>query len=472
MKVLLAGATGYIGKRLLPQLVGSGHRVVCLVRDKARFHPPRSLGPHIEVVEGDLLDPASLENLPDDIEAAYYLVHSMTYAKDFEALEEKAARNFSQAMSNRGVRQVIYLGGIANENELSTHLASRLNVEHVLAAGTYHLTVLRAGIIIGSGSASFEIIRDLVEKLPVMVAPRWLNTRCQPIAIHDVLTLLVGVLGKEEAYDQTFDIGGSDVLTYREMLLGYAELRQLKRWIFIVPVLTPRLSSYWLYLVTNVPFTLAQALVESMRVDVVCRDNRIMEVVPFECASYKVALQRALSVIENGDVLSSWKDAFISSGIQFRISDFIQVPRHGCFIDERRAVVRDKTATLKKLWRIGGEEGWYAANWLWRLRGRLDKLAGGIGLRRGRTHPERIQAGDAVDFWRVLHADREKGYLLLFAEMKLPGEAWLEFKLEGEELVQTATFRPRGLTGRIYWYAVWPFHQFVFQGLVEKLAAG
>ncbi|RMD96006.1 MAG: SDR family oxidoreductase [Bacteroidetes bacterium] len=473
MKVLLTGSTGYIGKRLLPQLVGEGHRVICMVRDLARFNPPESIAEYIEVIEADLLDEMSLDAIPPDIEAAYYLVHSMAQSDRFQELERKSAINFSRALSARAVKQVIYLGGIVNdEKELSEHLHSRLAVEHELAKGKYHLTILRAGIIIGSGSASFEIIRDLVEKLPVMVAPKWLHTRCQPIAIRDVISILSGVLDNPNTFDQTFDIGGPDVLSYKEMLQGYAKERGLRRYIITVPVMTPRLSSYWLYLVTNVSFRLARALVDSMRNDVVCNDHRIEEILPFERISYDTALRRALAAIENEDVLSSWKDAFSSSDLQFHIADFMKVPTHGCFKDVRRLRVHNREKTIKKIWRIGGEVGWYAANGLWRLRGRLDKLTGGIGLRRGRTHPERIHAGDAIDFWRVLVADKNKGYLLLLAEMKLPGEAWLEFRIEGDILTQTATFRPKGLWGRLYWYLVWPFHQIVFQRMVKRLAEG
>lgn len=471
MKILLTGSTGYIGKRLLPVLVEAGHEVICCVRDPQRFNPPGSMRQNISVLKMDLLDAASLEQIPKDIDAAYYLVHSMSASANYERLEEKSAENFREALERTRVKQVIYLSGIVNERELSRHLASRKKVELELSKGSYQLSTLRAGIIIGSGSASFEIIRDLVEKLPLMITPRWLNTRCQPIGISDVIAFLSKSLMNPATYGQNFDIGGADVLSYKQMLLDFAEVRNLKRKIVVVPVMTPRLSSYWLYFVTSTSYKLAKALVNSMKVEVVCRDRRINSILGINPITYKEALRKAFSKIENNEILSSWKDSYTSSGISYDISEFIEVPTYGCFIDKRKEKVSDRNRSIAKVWSIGGKTGWYYGDWLWSFRGFLDKLVGGVGLRRGRTNQASINVGDTIDFWRVLYADKEEGRLLLFAEMKLPGEAWLEFKLVGEELEQRATFRPLGLAGRLYWYAVLPFHGFIFKGMLRKLSS-
>lgn len=470
MRILLTGATGYIGKRLLPALVADGHHVICCTRDKDRFHVPAALQDHITVVEMDFLHRASLDVIPADIDAAYYLMHSMASSTHFQEAELRSAANFREVVSTTAAKQVIYLTGIINEHELSEHLASRKAVEEELKRGSYHLTCLRAGIIIGSGSASFEIIRDLVEKLPVMIAPIWLRTRCQPIGIRDVIAFLSKSLGNAATYDRDFDIGGPGIYTYKEMLLGYAKVRGLKRWIGIVPVMTPRLSSYWLYFVTSTSYRLATSLVDSMKVEVVCRNtelNNILGIVPID---YETALQATLQKIEGNEVVSGWKDSFTSSAFPAPLSEFLQVPTFGCFRDQRSKRMGDPERTRERIWRIGGSTGWYAYDGLWRLRGFMDKLVGGVGLNRGRTHADTLMAGDSVDFWRVLYADKEEGRLLLFAEMKLPGEAWLEFKISGDQLQQTATFRPKGLWGRLYWYSVWPFHGFVFKGMLAKLA--
>jgi len=471
MKILLTGSTGYIGKRLLPILIEAGHEVVCCVRDIKRFNPPASLKANISVRKVDLLDEASLDAIPKDIDGAYYLVHSMSSSGDYAALEELSAINFRNALNKTKVNHVVYLGGIANELELSKHLTSRKNVELELAKGDYNFTALRAGIIIGSGSASFEIIRDLVEKLPVMITPKWLNTKCQPIGISDVIAFLSKVLFNPKTFQQNFDIGGPDVLSYKNMLLDFGKARNLKRKIFVVPVMTPKLSSYWLYFVTSTSHKLASSLVNSMKIEVICRDNRLNTILELNPISYKEALKRAFSKIENNEILSSWKDAYSSSGIHFNISEFIQVPSFGCFKDSRTNVMENRSDCIEKIWRIGGNTGWYYGSWLWRIRGFIDKLSGGVGLRRGRTNPNSINVGDTIDFWRVLYANKKEGRLLLFAEMKLPGEAWLEFKVEGDKLSQTATFRPLGLAGRLYWFSVFPFHGFIFNGMLKRLTA-
>jgi uncharacterized protein YbjT (DUF2867 family) len=453
----------------LPVLVEAGHEVVCCVRDVKRFNPPESLKQKITVIEMDLLNAASLERIPRDIDGAYYLVHSMASSNDYKSLEKISAINFRNALAKTDIKHLIYLSGIVNETELSKHLSSRKDVEIELGKGAYSFTTLRAGIIIGSGSASFEIIRDLVEKLPVMVTPKWLKTKCQPIGVSDVIAFLSKSLFNSKTYNENFDIGGPDVLSYKEMILGFAKSRNLKRKIFVVPIMTPRLSSYWLYFVTSTSYKLAVSLVNSMKIEVICRDNRINSILGIEPLSYMQSLERAFNRIENNAILSSWKDSYASSGIDFDISEFIEVPTFGCFVDQRTAKIDAMDVCRDKIWRIGGDTGWYYASWLWRIRGLLDKIAGGVGLRRGRTSHTQINAGDTLDFWRVLYANKEKGRLLLFAEMKLPGEAWLEFKIEKDQLIQTATFRPLGLLGRLYWYSVLPFHGIIFSGMLKKL---
>ncbi len=471
MKILLTGATGYIGKRLLPVLVDKGHQVVCCVRDLNRFNPPESLKSKIDVIELDLLDTSTMANIPKDIDGAYYLVHSMSSSKDYEKLEHDSALNFKEAMNATAVKHVVYLSGIINAEGLSKHLSSRKNVEEELSRGRYKLTTLRAGIIIGSGSASFEIIRDLVEKLPLMITPKWLQTRCQPIGVTDVIRFLVKSLFNEKGFDKDFDIGGPDILTYKEMLLEFAAVRNLKRSIFIVPVMTPRLSSYWLYFVTSTSYNLAIALVNSMKVEVICRNNDWAKILGIEPISYRAALEKAFNKIESNEIISSWKDAMSSGTMEMEISDFINVPSFGCFKDQREMKFDSFENTVDRIWRIGGKNGWYYGNWLWEIRGFLDNMVGGVGLRRGRTSEVELHSGDAVDFWRVLYANKKEGRLLLFAEMKLPGEAWLEFRVKDEVVVQTATFRPVGLPGRLYWYAVYPFHGFIFNGMLKRIAS-
>jgi uncharacterized protein YbjT (DUF2867 family) len=469
MRILLTGASGYIGKRLLPVLVESGHEVICCVRDIKRFTPPESLKSRIEIVQVDLLDKDSLKRIPKDIDGAFYLVHSMSTSSDYLSLEQESSINFRNAINETNLQHVVYLSGIINETSLSKHLTSRKNVELELSKGNYNFTTLRAGIIIGSGSASFEIMRDLVEKLPVMVTPKWLNTKCQPIGISDVIGFLSKTILNEKTFNKDFDIGGPDILSYKDMLLELGRMRNLKRYIFIVPVMTPKLSSYWLYFVTSTSYKLAIALVNSMKIEVICRNNDINKILEIEPISYQMSLERAFSKIERNEVLSSWKDAFISSNFNFNISDFIHVPSFGCFRDVRERTVTNRDDCINKIWSIGGENGWYYGNWLWKFRGLLDKLAGGVGLRRGRTSENSLNAGDALDFWRVLYVNKSEGRLLLFAEMKLPGEAWLEFRIIEDKLIQTATFRPLGLIGRLYWFTVLPFHGFIFKGMIQNL---
>ncbi|WP_282032539.1 SDR family oxidoreductase [Winogradskyella eximia] len=469
MRILITGTTGYIARRLALQLLEDKHELICCVRDLSRIPDEIEDNPLCIFIKVDFLKPDSAE-IPKDIDAAYYLIHSMsTSSDDFEDLELQCAENFKKLVEPTHCKQVIYLSGIVNDDSLSKHLKSRLQVENTLKSDSYALTTFRAGIIVGSGSASFEIIRDIVEKLPFMITPKWLNTKTQPLAIRDVLNFLAGGLGKEELYNKAYDIFGPEVLTYKEMLLQFAEVRGLKRYIVTLPVLTPKLSSYWLYFVTSTSFQLAAALVDSMKVEVIGKPSNINEIIGIEPMDYKTAVDLAFQRIEQNAVISSWKDAVSSGRFKDQLSKHIEIPQYGCFKDERQKTVTDEAYTLDKIWGIGGRNGWYSFNGLWKIRGYMDKLFGGVGLRRGRTSDTYLEAGDALDFWRVLYASKEEKRLLLFAEMRLPGEAWLEFKIVKGQLHQRAVFRPKGIWGRLYWYAVLPFHAFVFNGMINAL---
>ena len=471
MKILVTGATGYIGKRLIPLLINDGHVVVCPVRDVKRAESYFREEQNIILIEADFLQAGTLNDIPKDIEVAYYLIHSMSNsAKEFHILEEKCAFNFKRFAENTELKQVIYLSGITNDTKLSKHLLSRKNVEKTLSSSKYALTTFKAGIIVGSGSSSFEIIRDIVEKLPIMIAPKWLNTKTQPLGIRDVLTFLHKALSNEQLYNTSYDVFGPEIMTYKEMLLEFAEFRKLKRTIRIVPVMTPKLSSYWLYFVTSTSYKLAATLVNSMGVEVIGNKSNINKILDITPMSYKKALELAFKKIEQNSIISSWKDSYISSGkLHGFVDQFINVPEYGCFRDFKQRKVKNRKIVLDRIWAIGGETGWYYGTFLWKIRGFLDQFYGGAGLRRGRRHPTELNVGDALDFWRVIFADKEKGRLLLYAEMIMPGEAWLEFKVKDGVLYQTATFRPRGLAGRLYWYAVMPFHWFVFNGMINNV---
>ncbi len=473
MKILLTGANGYIGMRLLPLLLEQGHEVVCAVRNANRLSVPAEMRQKIEVVIIDFLTPVTLDVLPKDIDAAYYLIHSMSSStEDFDEKEQLAAQNFVEYLKPTGCKQIIYVGGIANENNLSKHLWSRKNVEGILSQGEAKLTVLRAAIIVGSGSASFEIIRDLCEKLPIMITPKWVKTKCQPIAIRDVLNYLIGVLGNEKCYDDAFDIGGPDVLSYKQMMLEYSKFRAINLTIIDVPFLSPKLSSYWLYFVTSTSYKLALNLVDSMRIEVITKDTRLRDMLDATPVSYAKAIELAFKKIKQNQVVSSWKDSMVSGRFRSDLKQYVEVPDQGCVKDAQKIQLENPELALQNIWAIGGQRGWYYGNWLWKVRGYMDKLFGGVGLRRGRTHPTKIFEGDALDFWRVILADKDNKRLLLFAEMRIPGEAWLEFRIDDKNMLhQTATFRPRGILGRLYWYTMLPFHFFIFGNMLRRIAS-
>lgn len=479
MRILLTGANGYIGMRLLPVLVEAGHDVTCVVRDRKRFKPSEDVLSKVNVIEFDFLQPenALLHFNKKEYDVAYYLIHSLgdtsTTLKEYEL---RSVGCFILVASLCHVRQIVYLGGISNEAKLSSHLMARKVVKDVIIRSGIPYTIFEAGIIVGSGSVSFEIIRDLTEKLPVMIVPRWLNSRCQPIAVRNVINYLHLCLLNEQTFYKTFEIGGPDVLSYKKMLLDFANVRGYKRYIFPLPVVFPGLSAYWLYLTTSANFTIAKQLVESMKSDVICKEHSIQQIIPQTLIPYREAIKLAFRRIEQNMVLSSWTDAASSSLTRLDVNQFIEVPINGCYIDRRWMDIDPEKVdeVTDRIFGIGGKNGWFYADKLWRIRGFMDKMVGGVGMERGRRSDVDIQAGEVLDFWRVLLADRKRGRLLLFAEMKLPGEAWLEFSIVKNKnrsvLKQIATFRPDGILGRNYWYMMLPFHYFIFRNMLKRIA--
>jgi uncharacterized protein YbjT (DUF2867 family)/uncharacterized protein YndB with AHSA1/START domain len=466
--VLVTGATGYIGGRLVPRLLEAGHRVRCLAREPRKLDGrPWASDPRVEVVTGDASDIASLRRALEGCGAAFYLVHSMVAAGGAYAARDRAmAKAFARAAEDTGLERIVYLGGLGELGAgLSEHLASRREVEELLASGQTPVTVLRAAMIIGSGSASFEILRYLVERLPVMVTPRWVSTQSQPIAVRNVGQYLVDCLGVPETSGRTLDIGGPDVLSYRELMRIMAEERGLRRrYVIPVPVLTPRLSSLWIHFVTPISHRIARPLAEGLRNRVVCRDGEAQRLMPQKLLGVREAIRAALDRVANEDVETSWSMAG-------RIPGDPDWAGGTVFVDRRSLLVEaPPEAVWRAVVRIGGGHGWYAADGLWRLRGRIDRLVGGPGLRRGRRDPDEVGFGEALDFWRVTGLEKNRR-LSLRAEMKLPGEALLEFSLEpeaaGTRLTQTARFLPRGLAGLAYWYAVLPLHGIVFRGMLD-----
>ncbi len=470
MRILLTGANGYIGSQLLAALIHHKHEIVALVRSLKRLYIPEEIKDKVKVIEGDLLDRESLDKIPRDIDAAYYLVHSMGRGYNFYVDEEKAALNFYDALKNTRCQQLIYLGGISRGIHISMHMRSRKNVERILCGGEIPYTILSAAIIIGSGSASFEIIRDLVEKLPVMIAPKWVESRCQPISIRDVIFYLTRILGNKSCMNVKFEIGGPDQLTYGEILKNFARARGLKRLIIPIPFLSPRLSSYWLFFVTATNFSLAKALVESLKKDAVCIDNTIDTIIPHKCLSYMESLGKAFSKIEQHAVFTSWKGALVLSRLNPDLMQYARIPKYGCHKLRCIYSYSDRKRAIEKLWTIGGDNGWYFMNFAWKIRGLFDRMIGGIGIRRGRIHPRILNHGDILDFWRVILSKKDDGHLLLYGEMKMPGEVWLEYRIDKGVIKQTTVFRAKGILGRIYWYLFYPIHIVLFRGLCKSIA--
>lgn len=469
--ILVTGASGYVGGRLAPLLVEDGWRVRCLARHPERVTSRVPAG--VEVVAGDVLETASLARALLGVRAAYYMVHSMGASGDFEEKDRTAADQFARAAHDAGVRRIIYLGGLGDDEPgLSAHLRSRHEVGIRLRSHGVPVVELRASIIIGSGSLSFEMIRTLVERLPVMVTPRWVRVRAQPIAIEDVLAYLRGALTLETGdRSLTIEIGGPEQVSYGDLMNEYARQRGLRRRMIPVPFLTPRLSSLWLGLVTPLYARVGRKLIDSLRHPTVVRDDTARRLFPIQPIGVRDAIARALRNEDSTFAQTRWMDSMSAAGEPRRWGG----ARFGNrLVDSRSTPVKAPTsAVFAAVERIGGTTGWYYANWLWTLRGWLDLVAGGVGMRRGRRDPEHLRPGDALDCWRVESVDHNQR-LRLYAEMNLPGRAWLEFEITpregGAELRQTATFDPLGLAGIAYWYSVWPLHQVVFGGMLRGIA--
>ncbi|MFP3913445.1 MAG: SDR family oxidoreductase [Actinomycetota bacterium] len=469
MRVAVAGATGYIGGRLVPQLLEAGHEVVCLARTPGKLSD-RPWQDRVEVRQADVLDLDGTRRALSGCEAAYFLIHSLGEGEGFSDTERTGAANFATAAGDARLRRIVYLGGLGPEEGLSPHLASRHEVGKTLSSGPTPVTELRAAVVIGSGSMSFEMLRYLTEVLPVMTTPRWVETRCQPIAIRDVLAYLIAALDDEPG-SHVYEIGGPDVLTYRDLMQLYARAAGLPRRIVIpVPVLSPRLSSLWVGLVTPLPVGVARPLVDSLINEVIVRDDRAQRF-GVETMPLRAAIEEALARDSDLDIPSRWSDASTSPARPF---SWDPEWAGGTLLVDRQTVetAASPQALFRAFSRVGGSVGYYTMDWAWRARGILDTLVGGVGLRRGRRHPDEVRLHDSIDFWRV--SDVEPGsHLQLAAEMRLPGQAWLEWRVArnggGTRLEQNAYFRPRGLAGRAYWYAMLPFHHLIFGRMARRI---
>jgi len=473
--VLVTGVTGYIGGRLVPRLLEAGAVVRCLARDASRLQG-KSWLPNVELAVGDVLRPESLTNAMRGVAVAYYLVHSLGAGSNFSERDLTAARHFGAAAKSAGVQRIIYLGGLGDpQKALSAHLRSRHETGDALRESGVPVTEFRAGVIVGSGSLSFEMIRYLTERVPVMICPRWVYTRIQPIAIRNVLDYLIEALRVPESTGRTIEIGGADVITYGEMLTFYAEVRGLRRWLVPVPVLTPKLSSYWVHLVTPIPGTIARPLIAGLRNEIIVRDDVARRLFPkIQPLDYRAAVSLALEKLHADKVETSWNDALSTSRAN---ATPVTLTTHEGMIIEQRQIAVDATAEsiFKAFTSLGGRRGWLYMNWAWRIRGALDRLCGGVGLRPGRREADSVRVGEALDFWRV-EAVEPSHLMRLRAEMKVPGKAWLQFEVKSQErdtrplLTQTAFFAPKGLLGLIYWYALYPIHSMIFGGMIQRLA--
>ena len=473
MRIAVAGASGYIGGRLVPRLIDEGHEVRCLVRDPKKLFD-RPWVSQVDIVTADALEPDGLATALRGVRVAYYLIHSMGSASSFATADRRAASNFAKAAAAAGVDKIIYLGGLGQDDgALSTHLASRQETGSVLASSHVPVLEFRAAVIIGSGSVSFEMLRYLTEVLPAMVTPTWVRTRCQPIAIRDVIEYLIAGIDSSVTGHHVVEIGGPDVLTYEEMMQAYAKVAGLSRRIVLpVPVLSPKLSSLWIGLVTPLPVGVARPLVDSLRNEVVVADNgRASAAYPIEPTDFRSAIARALQHTEMRFTPTRWSDATTRPA-----QPFVGDPSWsgGSLFEDVRSV-RSWANPSSVYWafsRIGGDVGYYGFNWAWQLRGLLDIVVGGVGLRRGRRDAEHVRTGDTIDFWRVVDLEEDRR-MRLAADMRMPGDAWLEFEVvpegSGSALTQTAYFRPRGLTGRLYWYVLVPFHGPIFSRMAKRI---
>jgi uncharacterized protein YbjT (DUF2867 family) len=472
--ILVTGATGYVGGRLVPHLLKEGYRVRLLVRDAKRLQG-RPWLERVQVAEGDVLDPNTLAPALEGVEAAYYLIHSMSGDVNFHQRDLTAARNFGEACKAQFVGRIIYLGGLGDpQADLSQHLQSRQQTGEALRQTGVPITEFRAAVIVGSGSISFEMIRYLTERVPLMICPRWVYTRIQPIAIMDVLNYLVAALKTPESAGKIIEIGGSEVITYGDMMLGYARIRGLRRILLPVPVLTPRLSSYWVHWVTPVSAAIARPLIEGLRNEVIVRDTQARQIFPdLVPRDYQTAVELALSDLDASQVETSWSDALVTSSGD--VVPLVLTTQEGMILERRQRLVNSTPEhVFEIISRLGGDYGWLYLDWAWRLRGILDRMVGGVGFRRGRRDMYEVRVGDAVDFWRVEAVETDR-LLRLRAEMKVPGSAWLQFDLQpGEEgktrLTQTAFFAPKGLFGLVYWYLLYPMHGLIFSRLIQKIS--
>jgi uncharacterized protein YbjT (DUF2867 family) len=472
--ILVTGATGYVGGRLVPRLLAAGYRVRCLVRDLARLQGRTWLS-QVELVQGDMFQPDSLVAAMGGVQSVYYLVHSLGGGSDFSERDLVAARNCAGAARGAGVERIIYLGGLGDpQANLSPHLRSRQETGAALREAGVPVTEFRAAVIVGSGSLSFEMIRYLTERLPVMICPKWVFTRIQPIAIRNVLDYLVAALECPASVGRTLEIGGRDILTYAGMMTGYARARGLKRQLLAVPVLTPRLSSYWVHLVTPIPANIAQPLIKGLGNEVIVRDPAALKMFPaIQPLDYETAVRLALEKLDTRGVETAWSDALTSS--QGNGTPVALISSEGMIIERRQQLVSASAdAVYRSFARLGGAQGWLYMDWAWQLRGMVDRLCGGVGMRRGRRDPEDLRVGDTLDFWRVETVDPER-LIRLRAEMRVPGRAWLEFEARAEPdgqtlLIQTAFFEPKGLLGLLYWYALYPIHSLIFSGLIRRIA--
>ena len=471
--IAVTGATGYIGGRLVPRLLEEGYRVRCLVRDARRLQGRPWLD-RVEVVEADALRPGPLPAALASVEVAYYLIHSMAGGSNFAEQDLRAARQFSEAARVAGVSRIIYVGGLGDPNsDLSHHLQSRQDTGAALRTGGVPVTEFRAGVIVGAGSLSFEIIRYLTERVPFMICPRWVYTRTQPIAIRNVLEYLLAALRQPASVGRIIEIGGANVVTYGDMMRGYAEVRGLRRRLIPVPVLTPRLSSYWVHFVTPVPAAIAQPLIAGLGSEVVVRDGTARELFPeIQPIDYRSAVQLALAKLDAGQVETAWSDALASSmGAEEPVR---LTSQEGMIVEQRQQESACEPAAIFRVFSaLGGARGWLVWNGLWHLRGGLDRWLGGVGMRRGRRDAHEVRVGDAVDFWRVEAVEPDR--LVRFrAEMKVPGRAWLQFHVEpreggGSVVTQTAFFAPKGLAGTLYWYVLYPLHAVIFGDMIKAV---
>ena len=472
--VLVTGATGYIGGRLVPRLLDAGYRVRCLVRDPARLQG-RPWQSRVEVVKGDALEPASLESALKGVSAAYYLIHGLKGGTMNAERDLKAARNFIAAAEDQGVKRLVYLGELVDPStHLSPYLRSRHETGYILRQSQIPVTEFRAGMIVGSGSILFEMIRYLAEREPVLLCPAWFFSEAQPIAIRNVLDYLVTALKDADSAGKLIEIGGSTQLTYADMLLDYARERGLKRTLIRMPVNAPRLSAYWVHMVTPIHWRAVLPLIEGLRARLVVRDDQAKKLFPaIKPMDFRSALRLALGRVLSERVETSWSDALVNTAGD--VKPYLFTVESGLMLEQRTKLVDvPPEAVYRAYTGIGGARGWFYMDWAWALRGWFDKAIGGVGIRRGRRHPDDIRAGESLDFWRVEAVEKNR-LMRLRAEMKVPGKAWLQFESTPQDgktlLTETAYYEPRGFWGFVYWYAMWPFHAFLFDGLIRRLAA-